>query len=97
MITHKKSHVKRIILLWTGMLCIGFTTFAQTPYNVVVNLYEDPKTQMAFNWFTGSGITDGKVEVTLGSTIVKTVAATCTSNSDYTENKAKANKDNLFR
>ena len=74
---HKKSHVKRIILLWMGILCISFTTFAQTPhfaqthYNVVVNLYEDPTTQMAFNWFTGSGITGGKVDLCLAPLLLK--------------------------
>ena len=33
------------------------------PYNVVVNIYDDPKTKMAFNWFTNSGIIGGQVQV----------------------------------
>ena len=36
------------------------------PYNVVMNIYGDPTTQMAFNWFTNAGITGGKVQIVQG-------------------------------
>ena len=86
----KKILLKKKILLLVGIFFVGFATFAQTgvPYNVVMNIYDDPKTKMAFNWFTGAGITGGKVEIMLGANIVKTVSAACTQYFGYTENKA---------
>ena len=39
------------------------------PYNVVMTIYDDPTTMMAFNWFTNSGVaTSGaKVQVVQGN------------------------------
>ena len=68
----KKIFLKKNILLWAGMLCVGFSVFAQNPYNIVMNIYDDPKTTMAFNWFTGVGVTGGEVQVMLGTNTVKT-------------------------
>jgi hypothetical protein len=36
------------------------------PYNIVVNIYQDPQTKMAFNWFTNENVTGGKVEIVQG-------------------------------
>lgn len=35
----------------------------EEPYNLVVNINGDPKTRMAFNWFTNQGITSGEVQL----------------------------------
>lgn len=35
----------------------------QMPYNVVTNINGDPKTRMAFCWFTNERMTDGRVEL----------------------------------
>ena len=35
----------------------------QMPYNVVTNIHGDPKTRMAFCWFTNERMTDGVVEL----------------------------------
>jgi len=35
----------------------------QAPYDVVVNINGDPKTQMAFAWFTNETMTEGKVQL----------------------------------
>ncbi len=35
----------------------------QAPYDVVVNINGDPKTQMAFAWFTNEAMTEGKVQL----------------------------------
>ena len=94
---HKKSHLKRSIFLWVSVLCISFTTFAQNPnqpYNVVMNIYDDPKTKMAFNRFTNNATGCGKVEIVVGETTnpnaftnpFKRVDATCSQNN--TVNKA---------
>ena len=37
----------------------------EDPYCVVATINGDPKTRMAFNWFTNEGVTDGMVEITL--------------------------------
>ena len=37
------------------------------PYNIVMNLNKDPKTKMAFNWFTNAGVTGGKVQILAGN------------------------------
>jgi hypothetical protein len=58
----------------------------EMPYNIVMNINQDPKTRTAFNWFTNANITGGKVEIVVGkattyedfSTPLKTVNATCT-------------------
>jgi len=72
--------------LWIVLSLGNFSTFAQTPYNIVMSIHGNPQTQMAFNWFTDVGITGGEVRVMLnGNTI--TVPATCTSHTNYTENK----------
>jgi len=85
----KKLHLKKKILLWVVVFFACFSAFAQTtPYNVVMNIYDDPTTKMAFNWFTGSGVTGGQVRVMRGGNIVKTVPAACTQYPGYTENKA---------
>ena len=67
-----KLYLKQIIclsiLLWGGMLLGNFSAFAQTSdstYNIVVNIYQDPKTKMAFNWF--SNFTGSKVEIVKGT------------------------------
>jgi len=38
----------------------------ETPYSIVVNINEDPTSQMAFNWFTNAGVTGGKVQIIKG-------------------------------
>ena len=35
----------------------------QAPYDVVVNINGDPRTNMAFTWFTNETVTDGKVQL----------------------------------
>ena len=35
----------------------------EEPYCMVANIHSDPKTMMAFNWFTNDGITDGEVQL----------------------------------
>jgi len=75
---------KRIILVNVCILVTCLGTFAQTPYNIVMNLYGDTDTQMSFNWFCDAGVTNGKVEI-IG---VKTVTATCTQYSGFTRNEA---------
>ena len=55
------------------------------PYNIVMNIHQDPKTKMGFNWFTNANVTGGKVEIVQGlatnhsafATPLKTVNATC--------------------
>jgi predicted phosphodiesterase len=53
-----------------------------------MNIYDDPKTKMAFNWLTGAGVTGGRVEVMRNGIIVKTAPAICTQYQGYTGNKA---------
>ena len=88
---------KRKILLWMGGLFFSFSTFAQSPnqpYNVVMNIYDDPKTTMAFNWFTNNATGCGKVQIVMSETTnpnaftnpFKEVNADCTDND--TVNKA---------
>ena len=70
-------------LLLVIILCVGFSVFAQTPYNIVMNIYDDPKTKMAFNWFTTSNTTGEQVEISVGTgtfTPFKTVNATTNQN-----------------
>ncbi|MDR0206087.1 MAG: metallophosphoesterase family protein [Bacteroidales bacterium] len=55
------------IILLTGVLCAGFSIFAQTPYNIVMNIYDDPKTKMAFNWFTTSNTTGEQIQISIGT------------------------------
>jgi len=77
-----KSLFKRIILLLMGMFAFAYSTFAQTPYNIVMNIYDDPKTTMAFNWFTTSNTTGEQVEISIGtSTFIpfKTVTVNATT------------------
>lgn len=38
-----------------------------TPYSITVNLNKDPKSKMAFNWFTNAGIYGGKVQIVQGN------------------------------
>jgi hypothetical protein len=69
-------HLKKKILLFICLLLASFTVFSQnqyTPYNIVMNIYGNPKTTMAFNWFTGTGITGGQVKIMLGGVVVNTV------------------------
>lgn len=50
------------------------------PYCVVANINGDPKTRMAFCWFTNEGVTEGQVEITNPATgQVITVEATATT------------------
>ena len=37
-----------------------------SPYSIVININEDPSTRLAFNWFTNTGITGGKVQIIPG-------------------------------
>ena len=37
------------------------------PYNIVMNINKDPKTKMAFNWFTNAGVTGGQVQIVTGN------------------------------
>ena len=39
----------------------------ETPYGIVVNINQDPSSQMAFNWFTNAGVSAGKVQIIKGS------------------------------
>ena len=83
-----KSLLKRIILLLMGMFAFAYSTFAQTPYNIVMNIYDDPKTTMAFNWFTNNATGCGNVEIVVGETTnpgafanpFKRIDAICTEN-----------------
>ncbi|MDR0207165.1 MAG: metallophosphoesterase family protein [Bacteroidales bacterium] len=71
------------ILLLASILCVGSSVFAQTPYNIVMNIYDDPKTKMAFNWFTTSNTTGEQVQISLGTgafTPFKTVNANSNQN-----------------
>ena len=80
--THK-SILKRKTLLLIGMFAFAYSAFAQTPYNIVMNIYDDPKTTMAFNWFTTSNTTGEQVEISIGTgtfTPFKTVSATTSQN-----------------
>ena len=70
--------------LFAGIFFICFSAFAQTPYNIVMNLYGDTDTQMSFNWLCDPGGTSGKVEI-IG---VNPVTATCTQYSGFTRNEA---------
>ena len=75
------------------MLFVGYTAFSQnqyTPCNIVMNIYGNPTTQIAFNWFTGTGVTGGTVKIMLNGNVVNTVNTTYnyTQYSGYTVNKA---------
>ena len=68
---NKKLHLNKKALLWMAMLCVVFSSFAQAqikPYNIVMNIYQDPKTQMAFNWFADNSTGCGQVEIVVGET-----------------------------
>jgi len=80
---NKELLLKKIFLYFV-VLSVSFSTFAQTPYNIVMNLYGDTDTQMSFNWFCDPGVTNGKVEI-IG---VNPVTATCTQYSGFTRNEA---------
>ncbi|MDR1761458.1 MAG: metallophosphoesterase [Bacteroidales bacterium] len=77
------THIKKTAIC-VGVLLNNFFAIAQTPYNVVMNVTQNPSTQMAFNWFNS---TCGQVTVT-GGGISKTVSATCTQYAGATINKA---------
>ena len=38
----------------------------EIPYNVVINIYQNPTNQMAFNWFTNENITGGELQMVQG-------------------------------
>ena len=87
----KRSHIKKKISITILLLCVSITTFAQNPnqpYNVVMNIYDDPKTKMAFNWFTNNATGCGKVQIVIGETTnpsaftnpFKDITADCTEN-----------------
>ena len=73
------------------------------PYNVVMNIYGDPATEMAFNWFTNAGITGGEVQIVQGvvsdgsafTTPLITVNATCTQVNSLNYNVSANKLDNL--
>jgi hypothetical protein len=69
------------------MLFAHIVVFSQTPYNVVMNFTQDPKTQMAFNWFTNANNLCGQVTI-IGGGITKTVTATCSQYAGSTIHKA---------
>ena len=67
----------------------------EMPYNIVMNIYDDPTSKMAFNWFTNAGITGGQVQIVQGNvsntnafatTSVTTVNATSTQINDLNYN-----------
>ena len=55
------------ILLCAGILYANLSAFAQAPYNIVMNIHGDPKTQMAFNWFTDIATTGQQIQISLGT------------------------------
>ena len=55
------------ILLYGTTLFASLQVFSQNPYNIVMNMPQDPKTQMNFNWFTTTNTTGEQVEVSIGS------------------------------
>jgi len=70
-ILHINGKICFSILLCAGILFISFSAFAQNscgPYNVVMNIYDDPKTKMAFNWFTDNCNGCGKIQIVIGET-----------------------------
>ena len=88
---NKKIHIKKKIGIAILLLCVSISAFAQNPnqpYNVVMNIYDEPKTKMAFNWFTNNATGCGKVQVVIGETTnpsafanpFKEVDADCTEN-----------------
>ena len=71
------------------------------PYNIVMNIYKDPTSQMAFNWYTNLGITGGKVQIAEGkitdpATFIpsKTFEAICIPINDLMYNNEPVNKLN---
>ena len=59
---------RKITVLFAGLLLCSFQAFSQNlPYNVVMNIYDDPATTMAFNWFTSADITSGEVQIVQGT------------------------------
>lgn len=48
----------------------------EMPYSIVMCINGDPKTQMAFNWFTNAGITEGQVEIKEGKDVTDFTGAT---------------------
>ena len=56
----------------------------EMPYNIVINIYQNPTNQMAFNWFTNANVTGGEVQIVQGeadenafATPWQTFPATC--------------------
>lgn len=75
----KRKFSQKNRALWIVLLLSCITAFAQTPYNIVMNITKNPTSEMAFNWFTaGENSGGGKVEIKLGSTTIATIAATST-------------------
>ena len=75
----------------------------EMPYNVVMNLYDDPTSKMAFNWITNAGITGGKVQIVQGkvsnesafATPFVSVNATCTPLNNVNYNVSGNNLSSL--
>jgi predicted phosphodiesterase len=88
-----KKNLFLLIFVFIGITTLHTATaqtydpYAQAPYNIVMNIPQDPSSQMAFNWLTDVGVTGGKIEILLGTDVIKTVPATCTQYSKYTTNK----------
>ena len=69
------------------------------PYNIVMNVHADPKTKMAFNWLTNTGMTGGRVEIVQGevsnqsafATPLQSINATCTQVSNLNYNVSANN------
>ena len=57
----------------------------QAPYDVVVNINGDPKTQMAFAWFTNETMTEGKVQLVAKANATEADFATAISVDAATE------------
>jgi len=84
-------------------MAINSLKTSNMPYNVVMNFYQDPRTKMAFNWFTNANITGGKVEIVRGTatthsdfaTPLQTVSASCTQLSNLNYNVSANDLSNL--
>jgi len=77
----------------------------EMPYNIVMNIYGDPTTQMAFNWFTNDGVEGGKVQIVEGiasdegdfETPLLIVDAACTQTANLNYNVPRNDLNNLAR
>ncbi len=61
----------------------------ETPHSVVANINGDPTTRMAFAWYTGAGVTGGKVQLVKKANAVAADFATPTLELNATAKEAK--------